>query len=114
MKTLSELEAMSDAELRIMLAELDGWKRHDKHEDGFGAGQRLTTGWNNPGGIWFRKLPDFTADLNAVHQVEKTLTLDQSTRYMSDLWPRGYAPFQAVSAKARQRTIALILTLQQP
>lgn len=68
-------------------------------------------------------LPQFCTDLNAVAEVERTLTNPQYERFMQDLWvlvnpeqtQRSAAPIRCerayLTAPARQRTIALILTL---
>lgn len=150
MKTLTDLEALTDDELRVMLALLMGWKQvHIKtavtdvllppdglngkaasyrktlmlYEDDFETaichlpngllphlrdGETLAEMWDRHG------LPNYPKDLNACHEVDTQLTLDQSTQYVNLLWPQGYAPFQAVTASPRQRTIALILILQKP
>lgn len=106
MKAIQELETMTDDELRERLASLEGWTRFDcvtklrygKHRDY----------------VDIERVPNYPEDLNACHKLEKRLALDQSTAYVNHLWPQGYAPFQAVHATARQRTIALIFTLQNP
>lgn len=106
MKTLSELEAMTDDELRVMLGKLDGWRLAPCYAE------NPYTPWWERANSYPQSLPNYPADLNACHAVEERLSLDQSSQYVNLLWPQGYAPFRAVHATARQRSIALILTLQ--
>jgi len=136
MKTLTELEALTDDELRVMLAELVGIPTKCFRFNYIGHDQRVMqrnriinrgdaerehenhAKW--PGTTPIEEylelcyIPNYPGDLNACHAVDTKLTLDQSTQYVNLLWPQGYAPFQAVTASPRKRTLALILTLQKP
>ena len=111
MKTLEELEKLTDDELRVMLAEIVNpgfeiayWTYCNVTRDKDGDPQLEP----------IADVPNYPGDLNACHEVDTKLTLEQSTQYVNLLWPQGYAPFQAVTAAPRKRTIALILTLQKP
>lgn len=96
MKTLKELEAMTDDELDAMLGKLlkitpdRSWKEGRK-------------GFN----VW----PRYCTDLNACHEVEKGLT-DDCTYIHALIQVCGNDRLNCFMATARQRTIALILTLQ--
>lgn len=67
---------MTNDELRIRVAELVGFMPHVGHE-----GER----WISPDGkrsvTRSYGLPDYTSDLNAMHEVESLLTADQSWKY---------------------------------
>ena len=132
MKSLSELEALTDDELRVMLAECEGWSHcrilplaekdwavSDVPE--FAAIGSRPVG-SGGGSCTF---PDYVQDLNAVHEVENKLP--HSKLYDYDLHLRmanassartcdfeAHLDDYAWSRTARQRTIALILTLQKP
>ena len=134
MKTLSELEAMDDDELRVMLAEARGyrWSRddqsgriilHRRHagNDWTGCERPSLSELDSPD---LDDVPKWPEDLNACHAVFKTLDYDQSERFEDNLCDvskrdneRSDNPYQwrvaVTNATARQRTIALILTLQQ-
>ncbi len=121
------------ARLRVMLAELVGWIDTKEKWHGFHK-------WTHPNGqTYFGQkedhlscLPNFCADLNAVHAVEETLTDQQQADYADALWhlvdpveeigepdddgiPNLVTNmFKTVHITALQRTVALILTLQKP
>ncbi len=114
MKTLPDLEALSNDELRVMLGKIAGWTfRYPGVKD-----NPYTPHWANPNDQGGFMLPNFPLDLNAVDEVEKKLTIRQKIQYLDDgvgILPEvvGDDNFPEL-ATARQRTIALILTLQQP
>ncbi len=109
---------MNDDALRVMLAELCGWQRY--HEKG-----DTTTFWEgyNPQGKFclFGDVPNYPRSLDACHEAEKMLTDEQANSYMNAIHdpidPMGDAgwktDFLYLTATARQRTLALILTLQK-
>jgi len=133
MTTITEIKNLTDEELRVRVAELDGW-RYVNH------GKLTRTRWwltspsdcaqykpeyvhDKPGedrfGIAGGKLPDYPHDLNAVHEVEEAMTKKQLQNY--GLWlaqnvglsapnPKGTYLFHAT---ARQRCEALVLTLSE-
>lgn len=109
-----KVRALSDEELRVKVAELDGWKR-DK-QTGYFLGDT-------------ESLPNYLHDLNAVHEIEEKLDGDQVSAYAKllgrhhptycvkvldgrdpeeDFW---YETFTLIHATARQRCEALVLTL---
>lgn len=115
MKTLQELEALPDDELRVMLAKITG-----KMCDNCGCAscdcEIVGIGSSSP------NYPD---DLNACHEVAMSLDRDQRNAYinridemvlnsMGDEEDSVRRDFEWCCASARLRTIALILTLQKP
>lgn len=113
MKTLTELEQAPDDDLRVMLAELAGWE--NTTADGFFIGR-------SPNGGGYAELPNYPQDLNACREVALTLDREQKNRYINrlsedvqeDHMDAVDLDFAWCEASARQRTIALILTLQKP
>lgn len=138
--TIKELNDMTDDQLRIKLAELLGWKigrRKFKMAHGWRTGVR----WEHPtnhfvaamglyGNGYSTKpmiyaLPNYPGCLNACHEAEKDAELNFQI-YLRRLWDLvnpcyaaepactivNYLMRAFVCATARQRTIALILTLQ--
>lgn len=122
MKTLSELETMSNDELRLVLAELDGyalvpWQGEDFFYFQPTEQERvLARDGQMTGALRWYALPNYPEDLNACHEAEKGLTPRQWPRYVRMLsgLTRDRSGERLTFATARQRTIALILTLQQP
>lgn len=123
MKTLQELEAMSDDELRVMLAELNGYALIPWQSENFfyfrpSEEERvLARDGHMTGALRVYDLPDYPSDLNACHEVEKTMSYQQHCKYADCLnygVIHGPAANKSTFATARQRTIALILTMQQP
>lgn len=135
-------QSMTKEEKNVRLAEIQGVKcrrckgqgsylRHGPHEwyrIGYGKDQQrtpcdhITHDQYKPYGDL---LPDYCNDLNAVHDIEETLTDEQYERYSVDLWSIvNHAQIRQpshptrcertfMSASAEQRTDALILTLSQ-
>ncbi len=143
MKTLQELEALTDDELRVMLASAQGWLAVNDATvpDRVWPCKGTITGKDGwwmmfppHGYIMSNRLPstglvacyppDYPADLNAVHEAEKTLTDVQKIEYALHLEVGSISSddgeihygnlFGTLHATARQRTIYLILTLQKP
>lgn len=118
---------MTSTEIRIALAEFDGWKRVAPYKCG---NTRVDWPVFEKGGmrasIVSNTLPNYPNDLNAVHELEKKLNEVQKTVYGETLvkveivdW--GYYPGEAeinwnsicdlLSATASQRCEALLRTL---
>jgi len=153
MKTIQELEKLTDDELRVMLAELAGevpvknWRWfYDKErlhsaiyldqEQAVKSRTRYLeepfNGYETPSepeefDSW-HLAPNYPDDLNACHAVESRLAYEwdglnyvdnlesacnaENDPDIRDLSKKGQ--LQIATTTARQRTIALILTLQQP
>lgn len=117
MKTLEELQAMPDEELRVMCAELCGFEKHPEHKVWY-----MNSGGWNPKTSRIETLPNYPADLNACHEAENPIYNDPDrthlwSNYLDALTDQCSPVLQnvehSVRAAARQRTIALILTLQK-
>lgn len=113
MKTLSELEALSDDELRVMLGKLDGWRLAPCYAE------NPYTPWWERANSYPQSLPNYPADLNACHAVAISLPQNEGGagsvgEYHHTLGIVCDHPFGThyADATARQRSIALILTLQ--
>lgn len=124
---MSDLQSKTDEELNVMLAEMVGWKceptpfkRHSLE-----IVSRNGAWWHpSVAGCQFRP-PDYCSSLDEVAKVEAGLTDEQQVSYAKTLWDsvgptsdfkgsKGFwhVSFKHATAAARQRTIALIETLQ--
>jgi hypothetical protein len=121
--TIEELAKLSDEELRFKCAELCGWTRLNwntwEHKD-----SRMS--------VWpTTSVPNYPADLNAMHEAEKTLrfsddgdrSLDAYEKALKrvhfkddcdEIWNPQTAETCIWHATARQRCIAFIAVKQQP
>lgn len=111
---MSDLQSKTGEELNEQLAKLVGWKCRC---ESWPSKPYQRIAWNPPSSndhVWLASCPRFSASLDEVARVEAGLTIYQQTIYSNLLWPTGYAAFCAITATARQRTIALIQTLQKP
>lgn len=129
--TLEETKALSDEQRRVKVAELLGW--HDCRtvyeqlmEDDFrsGTGERYGERIEHIGGIppvyadegikRYEKLPNYTRDLNACHEMEQTLEGKQFFHYyavLAQLCMDNDVPHFA-SAPAYLRCTAFMLTME--
>lgn len=115
---------MSEAEINIAIAEVRGWTDIQTH-DGFTTGHK--PGEADPS-EWRRwHLPNYTGDLNAMHEAEKMLSQKQIADYVFELHLHvpdadltAYAGrmgeaapyfFPAIHATARQRAEAFLRTI---
>lgn len=128
MKTHAELEALPDDELRVMLAELCGFKwwisGKDFHYLMIKPANLLFCESERPPfdgrHINIADTPNYPQDLNACHGVENSLGDEYPTHnreyFRKQLRRVCNHPSHTheVHATARHRTIALILTLQSP
>lgn len=116
MQTIQELEKLTDDELRVMLAKLAGWlevercSRNSLNPHPQGAQFRGTkdTGSERT----YIVLPNYPADLNACHAVLHAITPAQHSAYQVHLADLSGNFRNAIDAPPRERTIALIATLQ--
>lgn len=111
MKTLQELNDSTDDDLRVIIAELQGYVRRP---DGF---------WQEAGHVGSCGIPNYPGDLDACHKVVMSLPVNSPFRGVPDRTSYRVRLRQVCNhphhthyadATARQRTIALILTLQKP
>jgi len=117
MKTIQELEAMSDDELRVMLAMLCGWEKLSPPEPLIWTrdGVKHVIGyanWRDPSTRLKRDedLPNYPADLNVLEPIEEKILRTDADRYINQL--RDFRGIHWGFCSSRQRTIALIATLQ--
>lgn len=122
MKTLEELQAMGDDELRVMCAGLCGW--NDVH---FSPSWNATIGTKespaevSPGTETYKTLPNFPQDLNAMHEAVGALIFSKRKAYRQFLQQVCSTPIhpdlvtmdECIDATTRQRCIAFTLTKQE-
>lgn len=117
---MSDLQSKTDEELNVMLAELAGWTNITKNHRGLIGTVPPERGFH------FEKLK-FCSSLDEVAKAEAGLTDEHQVSYAKTLWDsvgptsdfkgsKGFwhVGFKHATAAARQRTIALIETLQKP
>ncbi len=124
MKTLPDLEALSNDELRVMLAKLAGFDmQHTETRNGELLATARLDGYSKEDMLKSavrEVVPNYPIDLNGVHEVEKHIgdayPFHNREWYRKQLRKVCNHPYHTheVHATARQRAIALILTLQQP
>lgn len=110
---------MTSQEIRIALAEWDGWKWNGPEGESF----KYLTYWTPPGAKGqlndksIDHLPDYPSDLNAVNELEKKLKDDNSTSglvaYCNTLMQIVGSHRACVFATASQRCEALLRTLNK-
>lgn len=76
-----------EQQMRIVIAEFVGFKKDDHYEAGFGGSKltRLVTGWKDTKCIFYRNLPNYPQDLNAMHEAEETLDCKTAAVYQLKL-----------------------------
>ena len=89
---------MSEKEINIAIAEACGWTT--KHK-GLWV-ERLQT---------YAALPNYLADLNAMHEAEKVLTREQIEIYCEHLNPKNHGIWWGIHATAAQRAKAFVKTI---
>jgi hypothetical protein len=112
---------MTPEEQRIAIAEACGWKLETRPSH---LPKKQVSGWIPPfpapngfheKGIYNTKsLPGYLNDLNAMHEAEKVLTLDQRCRYSKFLHRLSDKPYEdlgATFATAAQRAEAFLRTI---
>ncbi len=70
---------MTSRQQQIKIAELLGYKWPGLREE------KDSIGWTL-GGAYIPRLPEFTTDLNAMHEAEKILSPDEKMQYLSNLY----------------------------
>ena len=118
---LKQVQALSDEELKVKVAELCGWgRRPSKHPQGTGGQWPWVNSaheclcvyddWN---------LPSYPRDLNAMHEAEKMIPDLKWDAYFGYVTQDGYwsseasdASYALLTATARQRAEAFVLVMQ--
>jgi len=103
---------MSDEEINRAIAEHLGWKFIPCRDDGFGraTGER----WRDPDGDIGLTPPDYSSDLNAMHEAEKAFTSVQCSFYtysMREVITEHDASRRTWHATAPQRAEAFLRTV---
>ena len=99
--TLEQVKQLSDDEIRIKVAELLWWYIADaKNGLGVAHGQAI---WPHT----VKPLPNYPQDLNACHEMEKTLSLGEKCYYV-DLLQGKMGSLEWGFATARQRCESFI------
>jgi len=126
--TLEQIQAMTDDEIRVRVAEACGWKnvhRFNKWQEGGTASYKDGDLVGDFGDHTRWHLPNYPADLNACHSMEKTLRENQFhfVAYTRKLWrvvfpnvdytgDLGYLGFDYIHATARARCEAFLAVMQ--
>lgn len=116
--TLEQLEALSDEELRVILAEICGWQKLSKRvHAGLNRGYYQVR--HMPSGKNAYDLPNYPRSLDSCAEVEEAQLFTDALRHDYVDWLDVIMDCRSMIceksttfATARQRTIALILTLQ--
>jgi hypothetical protein len=95
-----------DSAINRAMAEVAGWKYNTIVKSWLAPKQLPIIGQT-------LELPDFVSDLNAVHEVEKTLNEDQHRLYRFDLIEVFGTESKFHRATARQRCEAILKTLNR-
>jgi hypothetical protein len=125
--SIEELSKLSDEELRVMCAELCGWKKETRKR--YAGGHNVQGwGWNTHLELGDTKryftvspqnFPNYPADLNAMHEAEGQVPDHLEERWRLNIAVQVDGPsrsslkFRIARATARQRCIAFIATKQQ-
>jgi len=110
---IEQVQKLSNEKLRIKVAELDGWE-----------GRLVTvSGSKKPILLWFNSKrnaanrespPDYTHDLNAMHEAEKTITdVFVRRRYYQTLDQLTGDQWNTIVSTARQRTEAFVVVMSE-
>ena len=108
---LKEVRALSNKELRIMVARLDKYRKL-RREGGYLVGYK-------DGQTFWREVPNYPQDLNAMHEAEKLLNPEHKGEYSTkfDEYCTNLALICVFNncllrATARQRAEAFVLTME--
>ena len=97
---------MTDEQQQIAIAEACGWTNIQPHQM---AGTKLA-GYK-PNEDFFRGIPDYLNDLNAMHEAEKTFTDEQMHDYYIELIHLQERNQHVFHMTARQRAEAFLRTI---
>mgnify|MGYP003627043662 CR=1 FL=1 len=112
---LKQIQALSDKELNIKVAELLGWKSAMLN---VGVHHEKVLCWRSPTSMWMTEgdgsygMPNYCNDLNAMHDAEKA-AFDWNTfgSYCGEL--DVVDENHGITATARQRAEAFVLTMKE-
>lgn len=89
---------MTEEQMRLAIAEACGWKP-----------DKRGLGWLNPHG-YYAPEPDYLADLNAMHEAEKSIDAGLLAKYTTELLKVCGGPMSVHFATAAQRAEAFLKT----
>jgi hypothetical protein len=96
---------MTDQQQRIAIAEACGWS---EISDWKAAGINGL----HPSGQWTEVIPNYTSDLNAMHEAEKVLTAEQRRSYVNCIFNLPVSECESNTfATAAQRAEAFLRTI---
>jgi len=96
---------MTDQQQRIAIAEACGWS---EISDWKAAGINGL----HPSGQWTEVIPNYTSDLNAMHEAEKVLTAEQRRSYVNCIFNLPVSECESNTfATAAQRAKAFLRTI---
>ena len=98
---------MTDQEINKTIAEVCGWKEVEPWLNG----DRCFEFKQSVCGYRIEDLPDYCNSLDAIHEVEKTLTSIEQEEYWDFLWNLTGSEFELCHANARQRAEAFLKTV---
>lgn len=104
---------MTNEEINKAIAEACGWKCGYTEKSGYYVvdPNGFQRGWSKLECVAISALPNYCADLNTMHEAEKTLNKDQFMLYCDNLWPLGNGVWEAIHATASQRAEAFVKAL---
>ena len=100
---------MSPQAQRIAIAEACGWRMGTEtveHIDGF-QWTETRKFWTSPTRKIY-SLPDYLGDLNAMHEAEKAMSVDDRNRYIDTLGTTYHDSWEFCTATASQRAKAFL------
>ena len=105
--TLDQIQALTDDEIRVRVAEICGWADiREEDRSGFG-GYRGT----DPNGKTLSFVPNYPADLNACAEMERTMTRAQLWLFDDYMLHICRDAMMAKHATARQRCQAFLTVM---
>jgi hypothetical protein len=117
---LKQIQALSNKELNVRVAELLGWKSAMLN---VGVHHEKVLCWRSPTSMWMTEgdgsygMPNWCENLNAMHEAENNLTGPQQGVFGDHLdWiaQKNGAPLRWMwNATARQRAEAFVLTMKE-
>jgi hypothetical protein len=115
---------MNEEQINVKIAELCGWKLRQEIDGEFSLidpfGEKVSADWepNTTLDSFYYALPSYCTDLNAMHQAEGTMSLEQWDSYITELYRIAQLPhichftheIAFIHATAKQRAIAFLKT----
>lgn len=118
---MTPVDQLTDEQIRVEIAEWEGWRCGDNKNIPFVYGIPPEMLGIQPEEAHYVCIPDYPEDLTACHIAEAKLPSDQFPRYLHYLWKCTASEnrfdienqFYLCHATARQRAIALVMTIRE-